>query len=41
MESGRWDLNPIPVGQRFVLVAVFTSPFTQRLFAERVFVSGQ
>jgi hypothetical protein len=36
----QWD-SPIPVGDRFVLVAVFASPLTQRLFAERVFVSGQ
>jgi hypothetical protein len=33
--------RPIPVGQRFVLVAVFSSPYTQRTFAERVFTSGQ
>ncbi|MDY6913600.1 MAG: hypothetical protein SVT52_03985 [Planctomycetota bacterium] len=36
----QWD-KPIPVGRRLVVVAVFTSPFTQRLFAERVFVAGQ
>ena len=35
----QWD-KPIPVGQKFVLVAVFTSPFTERLSAERVFTSG-
>ncbi|MFP3938519.1 MAG: hypothetical protein ACLFVW_09280 [Phycisphaerae bacterium] len=35
-----WD-QAIPVGRRFVLVTVFNSPFTERLFAERVFVSGQ
>ena len=33
--------HPIPVGQKFVLRAVFQSRFTQRLFDERVFVSGQ
>ncbi|MDP6633309.1 MAG: hypothetical protein QGG42_00240 [Phycisphaerae bacterium] len=36
----QWD-TPIPVGHKFVLVAVFTSPFTQRLTAQRVFTSGQ
>jgi hypothetical protein len=36
----QWD-KPIPVGQKFVLVAVFTSPFTHRLTAQRVFTSGQ
>ena len=36
----QWD-QPIPVGQQFVLVTVFSSPFTERLFSERVFVSGQ
>ncbi len=36
----QWD-KPIDVGQRFVLVAVFASPFTERLFTERVFISGQ
>jgi len=36
----QWD-KPIPVGQKFVLVAVFTSPFTQRLTAQRVFTSGE
>lgn len=36
----QWD-TPIPVGRKFVLVTVFSSPFTERLFAERVFVSGQ
>ena len=35
-----WD-QPIPVGDRFVLAATFTSPFTDRLFDQRVFVSGQ
>ncbi len=33
-----WN-RPIPVGQKFILVAVFQSRFTERLFAERVFVS--
>lgn len=33
--------NPIPVGQKFVLRAIFQSRFTPRLFDERVFVSGQ
>lgn len=28
-------------GQRYVLVAIFASPYTKRLFAERVFVAGQ
>ncbi len=36
----KWD-HPVPAGQRFVLVAVFSSPFAQRLFAESVFVSGE
>ncbi len=36
----QWD-KPIPVGQKFVLVTVFTSPFTHRLTAQRVFTSGQ
>ena len=36
----KWD-QPIPAGQQFVLVAVFTSRFTERLFDERVFVSGE
>ncbi len=35
-----WD-KPITTGQRFVLVAIFTSPFTERLFDEYVFVAGQ
>jgi len=33
--------RPIPVGSRFILVASFSSPFTERKFAERAFVSGQ
>lgn len=36
----RWD-QPIPVGRRFVLAAYFSSPFTPRLDAQRVFISGQ
>jgi len=36
----QWD-QPIPVGRRFVLVAIFSSPFTERLFDQRVFVAGQ
>jgi hypothetical protein len=36
----QWD-QPIPVGQRYVLVAYFDSPYTQRLSDERVFISGQ
>ncbi len=31
----------IPVGQKFVLLAVFDSRFTDRFMDERVFVSGQ
>jgi hypothetical protein len=31
----------IPVGQKFILAVDFSSPFTARKFAERVFVSGQ
>ena len=33
--------RPIPVGSKFVLAITFSSPFTERKFAERVFVSGQ
>ncbi len=36
----QWD-QPIPVGQRFVLAAVLSSPYTERLFAQRTFISGQ
>ena len=36
----QWD-RPVPVGQRFVLSAIFSSPFTERMITERVFVSGQ
>ena len=35
-----WE-EPVPVGKKFVLAAVFDSRFTPRLFHERVFVSGQ
>lgn len=35
-----WD-QAIPVGRRFVLVAIFSSPFTKRLFAERKFIAGE
>jgi hypothetical protein len=31
----------IPVDYKFVLVAVFDSPFTERMFNERVFVTGE
>jgi len=33
--------RPIPSGQRFVLDVVFSSPFTERLFARRTDVSGE
>jgi len=36
----QWD-QPIPVGRKFVLVAVFTSPFTPRMTAQRTFTSGE
>ena len=36
----QWD-RPIPIGKRVVLVVTFSSPFTSRLTAERVFISGQ
>ncbi|MHC4982306.1 MAG: hypothetical protein ACYTF6_03950 [Planctomycetota bacterium] len=36
----QWQ-QPIPIGQRFVLVATFSSPFTERLHHEQVFVSGE
>ncbi len=36
----QWD-QPISVGERFILTAVFASPYTERLFAERQFVAGQ
>ena len=34
-----WN-RPIPRGQRFVLVAIFSSPFTERLFDQRVDIAG-
>lgn len=33
--------KPLPVGQRFVLVTTFESPYTPRLTDEHVFVAGQ
>jgi hypothetical protein len=36
----QWE-QPIPVGQQYVLAAVFSSAFTERLMAQRVFVAGQ
>ena len=30
----------VPVGSKFVLAAIFSSPFTERKFDERVFLSG-
>lgn len=33
--------EPIPVGSRFILMVSFSSPFTERRFAEQEFVSGQ
>ncbi len=35
-----WE-QPVPVGTRLVLSAVFSSPFTERLFAQHVFVAGE
>lgn len=35
-----WD-DPIPVGERFVLMAVFQSPHGPRLFDQHTFYSGQ
>jgi hypothetical protein len=35
-----WD-QPVPVGTKLVLAAVFSSPFTERLFAQHVFVAGE
>ncbi|MFW6061394.1 MAG: hypothetical protein ACOC93_01165 [Planctomycetota bacterium] len=35
-----WE-HAIPAGEKFVVRAVFDSPFTERLFAERVFVAGE
>lgn len=36
----RWD-QPIPIGEKFIMVAVFNSPFTERKFTQREFISGQ
>lgn len=36
----RWA-HPVPLGQEFILVAVFSSPHTRRIFAEQEFISGQ
>jgi len=36
----KWT-EPIPVGRKLVLAAVFSSPFTDRLFAQRVFTCGE
>jgi len=36
----QWE-QPIPVGQHYVLAAVFSSAFTERLMEQRVFVAGQ
>ena len=33
--------QPLPIGTRLVLVAVFSSPFTERLFAQHVFTAGE
>jgi len=33
-----WD-RPLPLGQKYVLVAIFNSPYTPRLFDQRVIVS--
>lgn len=35
-----WD-RPVPVGKRFVLTVDFSSPFTDRMSDQHVFVSGQ
>ncbi len=36
----QWS-NAIPVGQRFVLVVVYTSPFSERKSDQHVFVAGE
>ena len=36
----QWD-SGITAGRKYVLVAIFASPYTKRLFTERVFVTGQ
>ncbi len=33
--------TPLKAGQQFVLVTTFSSPYTERLFAQRVFTAGQ
>jgi hypothetical protein len=33
--------QPIVSGRQYVLLAVFSSPYTERLFAQRVFTAGQ
>lgn len=33
--------KPIAVGHKFILTATFSSPFTERKFAQREFVAGQ
>jgi hypothetical protein len=35
-----WD-QTVPLGHKLVLEAVFSSPFTERLFAQHVFVAGE
>jgi len=44
MQTYRFKLGwhrPVPVGRKYVLLATFDSPFTNRLTDERVFVAGQ
>ena len=36
----KWS-HAIPVGHQFVLITVFTSPFTERIIDERPFVAGE
>ncbi len=36
----RWE-QPIAIGDKFIMVAVFSSPFTERKFTQREFISGQ
>jgi hypothetical protein len=33
--------EPVPIGKKFVLQAAFDSPYTGRLFDQRIFISGQ
>ena len=35
-----WD-QTVPIGTKLVLEAVFSSPFTERLFAQHVFTAGE